>query len=49
MLPMFFVGLPDDRCESPHWGYMISGELTFRYADRDEVYERKLAGSVHDG
>ena len=35
----FFVGLPDDRCQSPHWGYVISGTLTFRYADRDEVYE----------
>ena len=34
----FFVGLPDDRCQSPHWGYVIRGELTFRYADRDEVY-----------
>ena len=36
----FFVGLPDDRCQSPHWGYVISGELTFRYADRDEVHAR---------
>ena len=35
----FFVGLPDDRCQSPHWGYVIGGTLTFRYADRDEVYE----------
>ena len=34
-----FVGLPDDRCQSPHWGYVFSGRLTFRYADRDEVYE----------
>ena len=34
-----FKGLPDDRCQSPHWGYVIEGKLTFRYADRDEVYE----------
>jgi len=34
-----FKGLPDDRCQSPHWGYVISGRVTFRYADRDEVYE----------
>jgi hypothetical protein len=34
-----FRGLPDDRCQSPHWGYVVSGKLTFRYADRDEVYE----------
>ena len=32
-------GLPDDRCQCPHWGYVISGELTFRFGDRDEVYE----------
>ena len=35
----FFKGLPDDRCQSPHWGYVMRGRLTFRYADRDEVYE----------
>jgi hypothetical protein len=34
-----FRGLPDDRCQSPHWGYVIRGRLTFRYADQDEVYE----------
>jgi hypothetical protein len=33
-----FKGLPDDRCQSPHWGYVISGQLTFKFADRDEVY-----------
>jgi hypothetical protein len=32
-------GLPDDRCQCPHWGYVLSGKLTFRYADRDEVFE----------
>ena len=32
-------GLPDDRCQSPHWGYVIDGRVTFRYADHDEVYE----------
>jgi hypothetical protein len=31
-------GLPDDRCQCPHWGYVISGEVTFAYADRDEVF-----------
>jgi mannose-6-phosphate isomerase-like protein (cupin superfamily) len=34
-----FRGLPDDRCQSEHWGYVFSGKLTFRYADHDEVYE----------
>jgi hypothetical protein len=31
-------GLPDDRCQCPHWGYVVSGEVTFAYADRDEVF-----------
>src|SRR5215218_8871250 len=34
-----FKGLPDDRCQSPHWGYVVKGRLTLRYADREEVYE----------
>ena len=32
-------GLPDDRCQCPHWGYVIDGKLTIRYADREEVFE----------
>src|SRR5207248_8019172 len=34
-----FEGLPDGRCQSPHWGYVAQGRVTFRYADREEVYE----------
>ena len=34
-----FRGLPDDRCQSPHWGYVFSGKITLRYSDHDEVYE----------
>ena len=34
-----FRGLPDDRCQSPHWGYVVSGSVTFHYADHDETYE----------
>ena len=34
-----FKGLPDDRCQSPHWGYVVNGRVTFKFADRDEVYE----------
>ena len=30
-------GLPDDRCQCPHWGYVFSGTLTWRYADHEEV------------
>src|SRR6266498_5187458 len=35
----FMKGLPDDRCQCPHWGYVIKGKMTARYADRDEVFE----------
>jgi len=35
----FFRGLPDDRCQSPHWGYVLAGSVTFRYADREETFE----------
>jgi hypothetical protein len=34
-----FKGLPDDRCQCPHWGYVIKGKMTFRFADREETYE----------
>lgn len=33
-----FVGLPDDRCQCAHWGFVTSGQLTFRWADREETY-----------
>jgi hypothetical protein len=32
-------GLPDDRCQCPHWGYVIKGRVTYRFADHDEVFE----------
>ena len=32
-------GLPDDRCQCPHWGYVIAGQLTWHYADHDETNE----------
>jgi hypothetical protein len=38
-LAPFLKGLPDDRCQCPHWGYMLTGRMTVRYADREEVFE----------
>ena len=29
-------GLPDDACQCPHWGYVLSGQLTVRYTNGDE-------------
>ncbi|MEV0899211.1 hypothetical protein [Actinoplanes sp. NPDC049802] len=31
-------GLPNDRCQSPHWGYVFKGSMTVRVGDTDEVY-----------
>jgi hypothetical protein len=38
-LTSLMKGLPDDRCQCPHWGYVIKGGATFRYMDREEVFE----------
>ena len=38
-LTPFFDGLPDNRCQSPHWGFVMKGRVTFRFADHDETYE----------
>ena len=32
-------GLPDDRCQCPHWGYVVSGRVTFRFPEHEEVFE----------
>ena len=29
-------GLKSDLCQSPHWGYMIEGEVTVSYSDGTE-------------
>lgn len=34
-----FKGLPDDRCQSAHWGYVLGGKVAFRYAEREDLYE----------
>jgi AraC-like ligand binding domain len=39
-----FKGLPDDLCQSPHWGYVLKGRVRIRYKDREEVIE---AGDVY--
>ena len=31
-------GLPDDRCQCPHWGFLFRGRLTVRYADGEETF-----------
>jgi hypothetical protein len=29
-------GLEGDLCQSPHWGYLLQGEVTITYADETE-------------
>src|SRR5438094_1757043 len=31
-------GLPGDRCSCPHWGYVLKGRLTYRFADHEEIF-----------
>lgn len=33
-----FTGLPDDRCQCPHWGVVQTGQITFRWVDHEETY-----------
>lgn len=37
-------GLEGDLCQSPHWGYMIEGQLTVTFADGSE--ERPRGGDL---
>jgi hypothetical protein len=39
-----FDGLPDNRCQCEHWGYVIEGTLTFHFKDRSESFG---AGEVY--
>ncbi len=39
-LAPLFTGLPDDRCQCAHMGYVLEGKVTFTYADgHEETYE----------
>jgi hypothetical protein len=40
-----FVGLPGDRCQCPHYGYVVEGSITVRYADGTE--ETSRAGDIY--
>jgi hypothetical protein len=32
-----FKGLPDDMCQSPHWGYLLRGRVRIKRKDGDFV------------
>ena len=40
-----FQGLPGDLCPCPHWGQVLDGSITIRYADGTE--ETTRAGDVY--
>ena len=39
-------GLPDDKCQCPHWGYILEGAIHVRYRDGKEEVCR--AGEMFD-
>ena len=44
-----FAGLPDDRCQCSHWGYVIEGRVIFHTAEGDEEFAAGDAYYVHTG
>jgi hypothetical protein len=42
-------GLPDDRCQAPHWGYLFTGKILVHYADRTETVEGGQAYYIEPG
>jgi hypothetical protein len=48
--PSVFAGLPDDRCQCPHVGYLISGSFRVTYLDgREEVVRAGEAYHLEPG
>jgi hypothetical protein len=48
-LEAMFRGLPDDRAQLPRWGYVIEGQVGFRFPDREETYRAGDAYYVPPG
>jgi hypothetical protein len=49
MAPMF-RGLPDDRCQCPHWGYVVRGRVKFTSTGgQEETFEAGDAYYVPPG
>jgi hypothetical protein len=42
-------GLPDDRCQAPHWGFLFSGRVVVDYGDREETIEAGQAYYIEPG
>jgi hypothetical protein len=48
-LAALFRGLPGDVCHFPRWGYVVAGEVGFRFPDREETYRAGDAYYVPPG
>ncbi|MGH9085672.1 MAG: cupin domain-containing protein [Acidimicrobiales bacterium] len=44
-----FAGLPDDRCQCEHWGYVVTGAVTFKTHKGEETFEAGDAYYVAPG
>ena len=44
-----FVGLPDDRCQCSHFGYVKKGSVTYRTAEGEETFNAGDAYVVGPG
>ena len=42
-------GLPDDRCQAPHWGFLFSGRIAVHFDDRTETIEGGQAYYIAPG
>lgn len=42
-------GLPDNRCQAHHWGYLLSGRIVVDYGDRTETISGGQAYYVEPG
>jgi hypothetical protein len=48
-LAPLFVGLPENRCQRPHWGVVIKGKVTYHYVDSADIIEAGEAYFVPPG
>jgi glyoxylate utilization-related uncharacterized protein len=44
-----FKGLPDDRCQCPHWGYVLKGKVSYKTADGEVTFQEGEAYYVPPG
>ena len=48
-LTPLLVGLPNDQCHSPHWGFVKKGTMWWNYGDHEEVTEAGEAFYIPPG